>query len=131
VFGGRKGVRGPHGLLEKEGFKRSKACDIIKIAKMPQDKFDAVANADRPPSPSVLCALHLRENPEWASLSQRLRMALGGMRQVDAKDVAISLSAKDVESAFKACREMLYWLVPFHDALKSRQPNVVEGNGGQ
>lgn len=117
---GRLGTTGPQSLLRQEGFKGSQASAMVKIARMPEKKFEAVATSKAPPSPSTLFQ-RLRPNPEWAALSSRMHMLLSSIRQAHPKDMAGSLSDKDTEAAMKACLELLRWLVPFHDHLKAKQ----------
>jgi hypothetical protein len=121
-----RGSVGAQSLLEEEGFSKSRASSIVKIGKMEEEPFQAIANSSKPPSPSVLVHQKLRPNPEWASFSHRMSMFLSGMRQASPRDVAANLSDREAQAALKQCREMLFWLVPFHDDLKARIPAMKE-----
>jgi hypothetical protein len=110
-----------YAVLLAHGYKKSQASAAVKISKMPPDDFVAVTESKKPPSPSVLCTINLRNNAQWARFSLPMRSFVGEMRKVDPKSLSATLSERELQSAYGVCREMLYWLVPFHDELKRLQ----------
>lgn len=105
----------------RAGMSKSNANVALRVAGIPADKFKALAESPRPPAPTVAAHVYAAESPEWAVLSGKVYSLLSAAKQVNPNKAANQIPDKSVDAAFTACRELLLWLVPFHDQLRARR----------
>ena len=80
---GNGSVGGARSILIENGFSTTNAGLITKIASADENRFNEIANSEKPPSPSVMVSESLRPNPTFAKVSNRLRQLRSGVRNVE------------------------------------------------
>lgn len=119
-------TKGSHSLLQEHGISKDKATQMLRLGRASEERFAALTDANRPPSPSVATGLKLRPNPAWAILRNKMAILMSAARRTNPKEIVATLTAKEIESADAIYNDLIEWLDLFGGAIEQRQLSESE-----